>query len=129
VQSDGKILFSRYHVFDRVLIRYNANGTLDTTFGTGGVVTSTGNPMLNILPPIFTSLYQQFDGKIVATDGTIVYRYKKDGSVDTNFGSAGQTIAPFNAGGPPISIAPDSNSNIVIAGGLPSELDLAKFKG
>ena len=44
IQSDGRIVVagSSYNGsnYDFALVRYNANGSLDTTFGTGGIVTT-----------------------------------------------------------------------------------------
>ena len=44
IQSDGKIVAagSSYNGsnYDFALVRYNTNGTLDTAFGTGGIVTT-----------------------------------------------------------------------------------------
>ncbi len=40
MQSDGKMVVAGYSDGDFALARYNANGTLDTTFGTGGKVVS-----------------------------------------------------------------------------------------
>lgn len=38
LQSDGKILVSGTHDGDMLVMRYNTNGTLDSSFGTGGIV-------------------------------------------------------------------------------------------
>lgn len=69
LQSDGKIIASG-QVFDAPgnnilfgLARYNSNGSLDSTFGSGGKVTGGGR--------IATSLLIQPDGKIVVGGNTI----------------------------------------------------------
>lgn len=43
VQTDGKIVLAGYFIsqpgnVDFALVRYNANGTLDASFGSGGIV-------------------------------------------------------------------------------------------
>jgi len=38
VQPDGRIVVGGTTAGDLAMVRYNANGTLDTTFGTAGVV-------------------------------------------------------------------------------------------
>jgi len=38
LQTDGKILVSGTHDGDMLVMRYNTNGTLDSSFGTGGIV-------------------------------------------------------------------------------------------
>ena len=44
IQTDGKIVVAGFtestsNGLDFAVVRYNSNGTLDTTFGTGGIVT------------------------------------------------------------------------------------------
>jgi uncharacterized delta-60 repeat protein len=73
IQSDGKIVAAGFaHVnanFDFALARYNSNGTLDTTFGTGGKKkTAFGVPSVAQV----NSVTIQRDGKIVAVGITIV---------------------------------------------------------
>ena len=81
-----------------VLARYNSNGSLDTSFGTGGYV-SVSNPALAV------ALALQADGKIVVAGGGLgpdandpyigsVGRFNPDGSVDTTFGTSGVTAFP-----------------------------------
>jgi uncharacterized delta-60 repeat protein len=63
--------------------RYNANGSLDATFGSGGTVVV---PVSGI--PAAVAL--QADGKIViAGAGCAVARLNADGTLDTGFGSGG----------------------------------------
>jgi uncharacterized delta-60 repeat protein len=94
VQADGKIVVAGYNWngndYDFVLVRLNANGTLDTSFnGTGTLVTDIGNGTSDF----GRSVSVQTDGKIVvggqSYDGTsydfVVVRYNIDGSLDTTF--------------------------------------------
>jgi uncharacterized delta-60 repeat protein len=97
VQPDGKILVTGYtsdgfHVFQTGLVRYNANGSLDTTFGSGGMVVSFDGG---------SSVAVQSDGKIlVAGDSTgygfTLVRYDANGSLDTTFGSDGKVTTGFS---------------------------------
>ena len=125
IQSDGKIVVSGTGnnrgggAFSGTsgLIRYNTNGSLDTTFGTGGIVTGGGNPG--------SSIAIQSDGKIMVVfehyeerppfqDPIITYalvRFKGNGSVDTTFGISG--IVTTDEGG---SIAIQSDGKIVMTG-------------
>jgi uncharacterized delta-60 repeat protein len=101
VQKDGRIVIGINHRFiaeagDFILMRYNTNGTLDTTFGVGGVVQT------NFLGfgGVVTSVKIDPKGRIVAA-GVIntnspnnygdlaVARYTASGSLDTSFGSQG----------------------------------------
>ena len=74
VQSDGKIVAAGFaHLvsgdFDFALTRYNSNGTLDTTFGTGGKKTTAfGAPSV----AQGNAVAIQQDGKIVVAGLTIV---------------------------------------------------------
>jgi uncharacterized delta-60 repeat protein len=89
VQPDGRIVVSG-QVFSSnfngsALARLNSDGSLDQTFGTGGVVrpaVTHGNVAL------------QSDGKILVL-GSVLVRYNPDGTVDTTFGSAGQVTTNF----------------------------------
>src|SRR5262249_46712370 len=112
VQSDGKILIAGSTGVtatgpttgeDFFLARFNTNGTLDTTFGSGGMVhTDFGGTSDEAW-----SLAVQADGKIVLAGG-IVYgftgelaRYNTNGTLDTNFGASGtvtQSTAGWNEG-------------------------------
>ena len=51
VQSDGKIVVAGRNFFDMALARYNTNGSLDTTFGIGGKVTTSFDGSSNTFAP------------------------------------------------------------------------------
>ena len=92
VQPDGKIVaagLSSGPTSAGALVRYNADGTLDPSFGSGGIV-FTVPPDANYTPAIITALALQQDGKIVAVAPTVqndffVTRYNPDGTVDLSF--------------------------------------------
>jgi uncharacterized delta-60 repeat protein len=106
VQPDGKILVAgavsqMATSFDFALVRYNSNGSLDSTFGSGGKVTTDFNGGLDSA----TSIALQTDGKIVlagfATAGdahTALARYNTNGALDTTFGdlSTGKVVTNIN---------------------------------
>jgi len=125
IQSDGKIVAAGYSnngsLTSFALIRYNANGSLDTTFGTGGIVTNTIVSGYSNASGIAV----QADGKIVlagsCNDGSkldfAVARYTANGSLDTTFGtngvvatSVGSTSDIANS----VAIQPDGK--IILAG-------------
>ncbi len=98
LQSDGKIIAAGRAgagvTSDFALARYNSDGSLDTTFGTGGLVitSSTGNTNT------FRAVVLQPNGKIIAVGDArfgggeldfVLARYNSDGSLDTTFGIAG----------------------------------------
>jgi uncharacterized delta-60 repeat protein/LPXTG-motif cell wall-anchored protein len=120
VQPDGKIILAGYadtgvRVF--AVTRYNPDGTLDSTFGTGGTQTTTfgGNSGAY-------AVAVQPDGKIVlggsAYNGFTfaVARYNADGTPDLTFGVGGieTTSVGDAAEGRAMALQPDGK--IVLAG-------------
>jgi uncharacterized delta-60 repeat protein len=106
IQPDGKIVAAGYAYngskYDFALVRYNANGTLDTGFGTGGIVTTS----IGSINDYANALGIQSDGRIVAagysSNGSkydfALARYNTDGSLDTTFGTGGKVITPIGSG-------------------------------
>jgi uncharacterized delta-60 repeat protein len=111
VQADGKILLGGDRdngsgLRDFVLVRYNSDGNLDTTFdGDGKLTTDFGGPLVN---DFGTSVAVQVDGKILlggysgsefSTGGTVfaLARYNSDGSLDTSFDGDGKLTTKFSA--------------------------------
>ncbi len=110
IQTDGKIVVAGgafpFFTFagNFELVRYNPNGSLDRSFGNGGIVTT-------IFPQgsYAFDVALQPDGKIIAA-GTVfvdfnpgdmsdtdfaLARYNTDGSLDTTFGNAGTVTTDF----------------------------------
>jgi uncharacterized delta-60 repeat protein len=96
VQPDGRIVVAGGAGGAFALARYNSDGSLDTSFGTGGLVT-TGFPGEFSANSIGVAL--QPDGRIVAAGETYVFkgptrlvaaRYNSDGSLDPSFGNGGR---------------------------------------
>src|SRR4028118_1322828 len=102
VQPNGKILLGGTAFIPTVVLRYNANGSLDSTFGAGGVVLINPNNYWNG----FSKLLLQPDGKIIGagqfTSSTTtgmdmgLVRLNPDGSLDLNFGNGG--VSAIDAG-------------------------------
>jgi uncharacterized delta-60 repeat protein len=124
VQADGKVVVDGYAQDTQVqngyiseLVRYNADGSIDTTFGTGGIV-SAG-------PGVATGsgVAIQADGKIVTAGAVFgspfhfaLARYNSDGSFDTSFGTGGQVETGFG-GTVPFGLLIQPDGKIVLAGG------------
>ena len=99
IQSDGKIILGGHSDWYINLVRYNADGSLDTTFGTGGIVIT---DVLGFYDEVCKSVAIQSDGKIVVGGYAqhnnydlrhfVVIRYNNDGSLDTSFGNNGIVI-------------------------------------
>ncbi len=115
VEPDGKIVVVGSVVETTVsgtgLVRYKADGSLDSTFGTGGVVFVSGMSAVSriaLLP----------DGKIV-TVGVDLARFTANGSLDTTFGNAG--LVHLSSPGSDLALQPDGK--VVIVGA-----DLQRFR-
>jgi uncharacterized delta-60 repeat protein len=127
LQEDGRIVVlgatSIGAAFDILLLRYNSNGTLDTTFGTGGAVTYGDAGARN---DYGYALVIQKDGKIVITgytqggssDDVLVVRFDPTGALDTRFGTEGTVIWNGTAGGTDYGqgIALQSDGKLIITG-------------
>lgn len=108
LQSDGKIVLIGHYYDTRnkgLVLRYNADGSLDTTFGDNGVVSTDSGGFAG---PVFYDAAIQSDGRIVAvgysyTDeqvnlgdmGLWLVRYNPDGSLDTTFHGTGLVLTTF----------------------------------
>ena len=106
VQSDGKIVAAgashNGSDWDFAVVRYNADGTLDTSFGGDGkVVTAVGSGQDGA-----NALVVQENGRIVAAgyaqgasnrDFALV-RYNANGTLDTSFGGDGKVVTDFGPG-------------------------------
>ncbi len=121
LQSDGKIILVGYDDRDNdraILARYNSNGTLDSTFGTMGIITETFGTAAR-----YWSLVIQPDGKILAAgqsidNGMLIARYNPDGTLDTHFANNGVfTMGEYGYPGQTISdIALFEDGKIAAAG-------------
>ncbi|HEU4836724.1 MAG TPA: delta-60 repeat domain-containing protein [Pyrinomonadaceae bacterium] len=125
---DGKILLAgtsrsttEDFVYDIALARYNPDGSLDQTFGNGGLVKTDFNEMESA-----RAVAIQPDGKIVVA-GTIsrfdgstdfaVLRYHEDGTLDSSFGQGGLVSTDFyNTVDSAADLAITPNGEIVVAG-------------
>jgi uncharacterized delta-60 repeat protein len=125
LQPDGKVVTTG--VLNNptsviMLVRYNTDGSLDQSFGNGGIVET------NVRNSIDSgnSITIQADGRLLVAGGSaipggtdsVVARYNPDGSVDTTFGSNGFVITNYNVGGndqyKDITLQPDGK--IIAAG-------------
>jgi uncharacterized delta-60 repeat protein len=113
ILPDGRIIAAGYSGQDFLVMRFNANGSFDTTFGgaTGRVTTPIG------IDSQANSVIVRPDGKILASGSSglnsgVVY-YNADGSLDTSFSGDGKFIFPF---GTLNGMAFDSLGRIVLGG-------------
>jgi uncharacterized delta-60 repeat protein len=144
VQPDGKVIVAGqsgvYPMFHSALVRYNANGTLDSTFGNAGKTIAT----LDTNGDQLIALVLQPDGKIVAAGALIqnnfqtaflLARFNPNGSVDQTFANGGSVVTTFgNQGAAASAVVLQPDGKIVVVGwsgaGPYSELNdfaLARF--
>src|SRR6266566_313079 len=133
LQSDGKIVAagnsSAVGVFsvNFALARYNTNGSLDSTFGTGGtVLTSFGGN----LSAAFDVAVQP-DDKIVAVgvagSDFGIARYSANGTLDPTFGSGGLVTTDFGGSDQANGIALQPDGKIVVVGPLQGKIGVARY--
>lgn len=124
IQPDGKIVVSGYgnigsgDVF--LVVRYNADGTLDNSFSVDGKVSADFGGGLEL----GTALTIQLDGKIVVAgysgntnaDFALV-RFNTDGTLDNSFSMDGKVTTAFGANGDfATSVALQPDGKIVVGG-------------
>jgi uncharacterized delta-60 repeat protein len=130
--TGGKILAAGSTSSDFALARYNANGTLDTSFGKRGI---TLTDMAGQDADLGNAIAVQPDGKIVvaglantAPNGAVAHyfalaRYTANGALDTTFGSGGKVITSIrtvmvgNSDSHNAALALQGDGKIVLAGG------------
>ena len=125
MDSNGKIVVAGYAYFgsnvDFALARYLSNGTLDTSFGTGGIVTTP----VGTASDTAQSIAIDSSGKIVVAgyvlNGLVydiaVVRYLSNGDLDLSFSTDGKvTTAIGTASDLAFGMAIDANGKIVVTG-------------
>jgi uncharacterized delta-60 repeat protein len=135
LQPDGKIIAVGYTGFGFALVRYNSNGTLDTTFDGDGKVSIAFTGTITG----WSSLVQP-DGKIVAAGSVrngsnydfALIRCNSDGLLDSTFGTSGRVTTEFSALRDEIrSLAIQRDGKIVAAGfasnGTNSDFAIARY--
>ncbi len=125
IQTDGKILLGGWaEMFstglDFAVVRYNTDGSLDTTFGGGdGIATHAWTTTHDLGYPIAL----QPDGKIVQVGyynpdrEFLVARFNSDGAIDTSFDAVGMVLTDIGSGDSSawnVTVQPDGK--ILVAG-------------
>jgi uncharacterized delta-60 repeat protein len=124
VQPDGKIVAAGEGAGEFILVRYDSDGSLDTSFGGGDGIATTD---ISGSTDGANALALQNDGKLIAAGRAAVgesgdvalARYNTDGSLDTTFGGGdGKVTTDFTGDFESAnSLALQSDGRFVIAGG------------
>jgi uncharacterized delta-60 repeat protein len=141
IQSDGKIVAAGNQGFeDFNVMRYNSNGSLDTTFSSDGRVQTDFKSRADVA----SSLAVQSNGKIVVAgradtctsscpadafnDDFALARYNPNGSLDTTFSSDGKATTGFgNLFEMALDVAVEGGGKIVAAGLAGGNFTLARY--
>jgi uncharacterized delta-60 repeat protein len=125
IQTDGKAVVactgpgtSGYSEF--IVVRYNTDGTIDSTFGSDGIIL-TGFGSYDGGP---NSIAIQNDGKLVVTGYSgpefnpyyTTVRYKINGDIDSTFGMNGKVFTPISTAGVAKFVAIQFDGKIVVKG-------------
>ncbi|WP_055523290.1 DUF11 domain-containing protein [Streptomyces graminilatus] len=126
LQADGKIVVGGEvgtTRFDFALMRFNTNGSVDTSFDGDGIVRTDFGGYEAV-----EALAVQPDGRIVAAgssdDRAALARYNTNGSLDTSFDGDGQVVTPA-AGAADMALQPDGR--IVAAGGSGGDFSVLRY--
>lgn len=140
VLPDGKILaagVAQPNITKFALLRFQANGALDFSFGVSNGYTLTA---LGAAFDVCASMTVQPDGRILLAGATVsngwpdvgLVRYNADGSPDAGFGNLGLVVTPFSTTadiGLKVVLQPDGK--IIVAGSsynLQKKSELALFR-
>jgi uncharacterized delta-60 repeat protein len=140
VQADGKIIVagSSYtstdpQIFSFSIVKYNTNGSLDTSFNNGGIVNTifdTSEAYVNL-----NTIIEQPDGKflVTTTEGSnslefVLRRYNAIGSNDTSFGNNGKSTLFIQDVNKAFGIALQQDQKIIVAGYSFSFTDFINYK-
>ncbi|MBS1745724.1 MAG: hypothetical protein JST21_06115, partial [Bacteroidetes bacterium] len=140
LQPDGKIIVGGYITSiikgSALLVRYNNNGSLDSSFGNNGFTIHTVGYASDA-----KSIQLQSDGKIITAGGYneslqssghfTVSRFTKNGTIDSSFGDNGNTVTAMESSDDAYGLILQNDNKIVLAGsasdGLTGQLALARY--
>jgi len=134
-QTDGKFLVGGYYYpgqhdvgVDFAIVRYAADGTLDPTFGSGGMALTDFGSFEEPSDDVVRALFVLPDAKVLAVGASYVRdqhvislamaRYLPDGSIDSSFGQRGLAKHLIQSIGPSyewLSVAAQNDGHILIA--------------
>lgn len=130
IQADEKIVICGFAIIDNVrqimLTRYNTDGSLDSSYGTGGSVTT----IVGGSSEAFNVVIDASGNAVIAgvSDNTfLVARYTSSGVLDTTFGDNGIAITPIGAISCAFALAVQADGKIVAGGTSDSIFAVARY--
>ena len=124
-QADGRIVVGGQRAGFMVLTRFNADGTLDTTYGTGGFVTAkfAGTPTTSPGASAATALALDAAGNVLATgfggsQSMFVARFSPSGAMTASVVCFAPHLIDYTA----YALAARPDGSVVIAGQAPRPL-------
>jgi uncharacterized delta-60 repeat protein len=134
LQADGKILVvgNRFNVAgnstaDMAVVRFNANGSLDTNFANGGYFVSDWNTVEDEVIAVTV----QTDGRIVLVgrqnQDSLIARLLPDGTFDTSFGTNGSTVTALASNDNFYDVAQQADGRIVAMSDADRNFGLARY--
>ncbi|HVE58784.1 MAG TPA: FG-GAP-like repeat-containing protein [Pyrinomonadaceae bacterium] len=136
IQPDGKIIATGStrnagQSVDAAVVRYNPNGTLDTSFDVDGIATTDDGPFEETFAAVL-----QPDGKIIVTERrdfntSALIRFNSNGSLDTSFHGDGKFTFPASlyTNTTANAVALQSDGKIIITGKVGPDLFLSRLLG
>ncbi len=128
VQPDGKIVATGISGDNAIIVRYNTNGSLDTTFNRQGTTPGYITTNFGTQTAAYGIAVQPTDNRIVivgyvvknGVDNAFIARYNPDGSIDATFNSgssnAGVVTTVFRSQSQLFGIALQANGTITVTG-------------
>jgi uncharacterized delta-60 repeat protein len=115
LQSDGKIVVGGEAGNPGIVVRLNSNGTLDTSFGSGGVVSIRFRDVQNITVGVAVQTDQKIlvVGTGLPNNGQLI-RLNTNGSFDTSFANGGSVGLALT----PAALALQSDGKIIVDGAI-----------
>ena len=102
-----------------VLARYNSNGTLDTTFGSSGKITTSSVSVTGygvIVEPNSSVLVSGLGTDTLDNQDMMLVRYTAAGKIDTTFGPKGAIFAPIGTSAAATAMYVLSSGTVILAG-------------
>jgi uncharacterized delta-60 repeat protein len=134
VLGDGRVVLGGYRgtspLIDFALVRYLPDGTLDTSFGNGGLATADAGGQDYAGPVI-----ELPNGKLVLVGSTdaagghdfLLARFHADGALDNSFGTAGFVRTDFGSGSDYCSAVAIAGQDLILTAGTTWPRDTPDF--